>query len=140
MDFDAVIPAPFGAVGIRCHAQTLTEIRFLSPRITSYNVCYTKLLRFAFATKYSLPIIPVIAPGEWGQQVDSNSGVFEDASAKLVDHTPTLTGESDAEHLAWSHWQDIFAEHGKLVNSGKYDGLRSLEAIDAIAEESYNFV
>jgi len=90
---------------------------------------------FAFATKYSLPIIPVIAPGEWGQQVDSNSGVFEDASAKLVDHTPTLTGESDAEHLAWSHWQDIFAEHGKLVNSGKYDGLRSLEAIDAIAEE-----
>jgi len=31
MDFDAVIPAPFGAVGIRCHAQTLTEIRFLPP-------------------------------------------------------------------------------------------------------------
>ena len=90
---------------------------------------------FAFATKYQLPVIPVIAPGEWGQQVASNSGVFADASAKLVDHTPTLTGETDEEHLAWSHWQDVFAEHGRLVNSDKYDGLRSAEAIDAIAAD-----
>jgi leucyl-tRNA synthetase len=90
---------------------------------------------FAFATKYALPIVPVIAPGAWGQQIASSSGVFEDASAKLVEHTPTLTGVTSDEHLAWSHWQDIFAEHGKLVNSGKYDGLRSPDAIDAIAAD-----
>jgi methylated-DNA-[protein]-cysteine S-methyltransferase len=31
MDFDAIISAPFGALGIRCHADALSEIRFLPP-------------------------------------------------------------------------------------------------------------
>ena len=90
---------------------------------------------FAFAQGYGLPIVPVIAPGEWGQAVDTASSVFNDASAKLSAGAPILVGASATEALAWSHWQDVFAEHGKLVNSGKYDGLRSMEAVDAIATD-----
>jgi len=31
MDFAAIVPAPFGALGIRCNSDALTEIRFLPP-------------------------------------------------------------------------------------------------------------
>jgi leucyl-tRNA synthetase len=58
---------------------------------------------FAFATKYELPIKKVIA---------SDNGTYEEVVAP---------------------WQDAYAEHGTLVNSGKYDGLNFQQAIDAIA-------
>jgi leucyl-tRNA synthetase len=32
-------------------------------------------------------------------------------------------------------WQDAYAEHGTLINSGKYDGLNFEQAIDAIAAD-----
>ncbi|TVT49371.1 MAG: leucine--tRNA ligase [Denitromonas halophila] len=60
---------------------------------------------FAFATKYTLPITMVVG---------STLGAYSDVTAP---------------------WQDAYAEPGKLVNSGKYNGLRSLEAIDAIAAD-----
>ena len=60
---------------------------------------------FAFATKYGLPITMVVAS----------------------------THDSYREVVA--PWSDAYTEHGKLVNSGKYNGLRSAEAIDAIAAD-----
>ena len=60
---------------------------------------------FAFATKYKLPITMVVA---------STQNTYDDVVAP---------------------WMDAYAEPGKLVNSGKYNGLRSLEAIDAIAAD-----
>ena len=60
---------------------------------------------FAFATKYKLPITMVVA---------STHDTYSTVAAP---------------------WQDAYAELGKLVNSGKYNGLRSIEAIDAIAAD-----
>ncbi|MCZ4304246.1 leucine--tRNA ligase [Zoogloeaceae bacterium G21618-S1] len=58
---------------------------------------------FAFATKYKLPITMV---------VESTQNTYDDVVVP---------------------WMDAYGEPGKLVNSGKYNGLRSIDAIDAIA-------
>jgi leucyl-tRNA synthetase len=58
---------------------------------------------FEFAQKYSLPVKMVIA---------STSGKYDSVAVP---------------------WQEAYAEHGKLVNSGTYDGLGSGAAVDAIA-------
>ena len=59
---------------------------------------------FAFATKYDLPI-------------------------KMVIRSPQQAYQSiDAP------WNPAYAEHGILVNSGKYDGLDFSKAVDAIAQ------
>jgi leucyl-tRNA synthetase len=60
---------------------------------------------FAFATKYRLPIRMVVRS-------------TRDAYADTI--VP---------------WQDAYAEQGKLVNSGKYDGLHFQDAVDAIAAD-----
>jgi len=60
---------------------------------------------FAFATKYRLPIRMVVR---------STRDAYEDTSAP---------------------WQDAYAEHGRLVQSGKYDGLHFQDAVDAIATD-----
>ena len=90
---------------------------------------------FAFAQKFGLPIKPVVIPGKWGQRVDNSSGVFEDPSARLQRKFPIVARQGSDESLAWSHWQDCFAEHGRVVNSGRYDGMRSAQAVDAIAAD-----
>jgi leucyl-tRNA synthetase len=58
---------------------------------------------FEFAQKYSLPIRTVIA---------STSGKYEKITAP---------------------WQEAYAEHGVLVDSGEFTGLVSAAAVDAIA-------
>jgi leucyl-tRNA synthetase len=58
---------------------------------------------FAFATKYGLPIKPVIR---------------------------TAAGDTTP-----APWRDAYAEHGTLINSGKYDGLDFQRATDAIAAD-----
>ena len=60
---------------------------------------------FAFATKYRLPIRMVVR---------STRDAYEDTVAP---------------------WQDAYAEQGRLVNSGKYDGLHFQDAVDAIAAD-----
>ncbi len=60
---------------------------------------------FAFATKYRLPIKMVVR---------STRDAYEDTTAP---------------------WQDSYTEHGRLVNSGKYDGLHFQDAVDAIATD-----
>ena len=60
---------------------------------------------FAFATKYQLPI-------------------------KMV-----VRSTRDAYENTVTPWQEAYAEHGRLVNSGKYDGLHFQDAVDAIAAD-----
>ncbi len=60
---------------------------------------------FAFAGKYQLPIRMVVRP------------------------------TTDAWQNVTAPWQDGYAEHGTLVNSGKYDGLDFQQAVDAIASD-----
>lgn len=60
---------------------------------------------FAFATRYRLPITMVVRPPD---------AHYEDTAAP---------------------WQDTYAEQGVLVQSGKYDGLSSADAVDAIAAD-----
>ena len=60
---------------------------------------------FAFATKYGLPISTVVA------------------------------STCDAYQQVVAPWIEAYADKGRLVNSGKYDGLRSDQAIDAIAAD-----
>ena len=60
---------------------------------------------FAFATKYRLPIRMVVR---------SPRDAYEDTVAP---------------------WLDAYGEHGRLVNSGKYDGLHFQDAVDAIASD-----
>ena len=60
---------------------------------------------FAFATRYSLPIRMVVR---------STRDAYENTVAP---------------------WSDAYAEQGRLVNSGKYDGLHFQDAVDAIAAD-----
>ncbi len=71
---------------------------------------------FAFAQKYGLPIRQVIAPvpGEGGGGQRSSAEAF--------------TTER------WQPWYEDKA-NGVCVNSGKYDGLRHQEAVDAVAAD-----
>ena len=61
---------------------------------------------FAFALKYNLPIRQVVA----------------------------VDGETSFSHEAWAEWY-ADKQRGKLVNSGKYDGLGYEAAVDAIAAD-----
>ncbi|MFP5338368.1 MAG: leucine--tRNA ligase [Gammaproteobacteria bacterium] len=58
---------------------------------------------FEFASKYGLPIKPVVR---------------------------TSAGDETS-----APWQDAYADYGRLVNSGKYDGLDFQGAVDAIAAD-----
>ncbi|MDR1063595.1 MAG: leucine--tRNA ligase [Azoarcus sp.] len=60
---------------------------------------------FDFARKYGLPV---------RMAVRSTRGAYDDVSAP---------------------WIDAYAEHGRLTNSGKYDGLDFQGAVDAIAAD-----
>ncbi|NMF97558.1 leucine--tRNA ligase [Aromatoleum toluolicum] len=60
---------------------------------------------FAFATKYRLPIRMVVS---------STRDAYADTIAP---------------------WQDAYSEHGRLLNSGNYDGLHFQDAVDAIAAD-----
>jgi len=63
---------------------------------------------FAFAAKYRLPVRMVIA---------SPDNAYQDTAAP---------------------WQEAYAEHGLLVNSGRYDGMHFPQAVDAIAQDLEN--
>ncbi|MBD5801342.1 Leucine--tRNA ligase [Azoarcus sp. Aa7] len=60
---------------------------------------------FAFAMKYHLPIRMVVG---------STRDAYLDTTAP---------------------WQDAYSEHGRLVNSGKYDGLHFQDAVDAFSAD-----
>ena len=90
---------------------------------------------FEFAKKYAdklPPIKPVILPhgdnppskAEWQKQKDQ---------AHLNNsHTPAAM---PLEMLWEQGWNPSFSMYGNLINSGKYDGLSSFEAMEQIAED-----
>jgi leucyl-tRNA synthetase len=99
---------------------------------------------FEFARQYELPIKPVIAPlplhpglpphKRMGTSSlfteEGEGGVTPDAS--LRPSHPVQRGE---KRIALNISARAFIEPGILINSGRYTGLSSAEAIDAIAEE-----
>ena len=76
---------------------------------------------FAFATKYGLPIRQVIAPAVGASGGSAHGGA--EASAP----TPFTT----------ERWQSWYEDKtiGVCIGSGKYDGLRYAEAVDAVAAD-----
>ncbi|HEX9301314.1 MAG TPA: leucine--tRNA ligase [Casimicrobiaceae bacterium] len=78
---------------------------------------------FAFAKKYGLPIRQVI---QW---------VEGPASSVPRDGGDARRSTLDARPFSSDAWQPWYAEYGRCVNSGKYDGLGHDAAVDAIAAD-----
>ncbi|MFW9617381.1 leucine--tRNA ligase [Aquabacterium sp.] len=79
---------------------------------------------FAFAKKYGIAIKPVILP--FGNNPpDFLKGEPKDPSAASIPFESLWNGD----------WNPAFGQLGNLVNSGKFDGLSSQKAVDAIAED-----
>ena len=90
---------------------------------------------FGFAKKYNLPIKPVIAPEGYELASDSMVAGFN-ATGDVHLNPPVLHGVTGKSWIFdWHQWKCCFAEHGKLFNSGKYDGLNFEDAVDAIAAD-----
>ena len=92
---------------------------------------------FAFATKYGLPIKPVIVPASWKMQSAEAAAeaTIEPSPAIEIAPDQTVIPVDAPDESAWAEWHPEFAEYGTCVHSGIYDGMGSLEAIDAIARD-----
>src|SRR5690606_12836827 len=76
---------------------------------------------FEFASKYGLPLKPVVAPKEWHGKNIAN---FTHSTSDRQSPFPAIAVENDNnEQLNWFAWDDRFGEHGVLINSGEFDGL-----------------
>ncbi len=92
---------------------------------------------FAFASKYGLPVKPVIVPASWAARD------LEAAKGEATGPGPAMTIAPDAmtaavsrpDDSAWAEWQPAFGEYGVCVHSGAYDGMDSATAIDAVARD-----
>ncbi|MDT3670734.1 MAG: leucine--tRNA ligase [Aromatoleum sp.] len=91
---------------------------------------------FAFATKYKLAVRQVVD----AQAADSG---FQQSIADTRKNREKLPEQREfsasfskiTSDFSSSRWLDWYAAHGRLVNSGKYDGLHFQEAVDAIAAD-----
>jgi leucyl-tRNA synthetase len=81
---------------------------------------------FEFAKKNKLPIKPVVIP--WGTDPNGNPQFNRQDSSSVQGGIPL-------ESLFVRAWNPAHAMYGNLVNSGKYDGLSSKEAVNAIAAD-----
>ena len=84
---------------------------------------------FEFASKYGLPIKPVIAPKEWASKPVVT---FSHSTPDRAGVFPAIGIEGTELRLNWYAWDDRFNEHGQLINSGAIDGLDFAGAFDAI--------
>ena len=87
---------------------------------------------FAFALKYALPIKPVVGvAAPVGASFTPGSSDCKQKSSPGATDTPA--------YLAFdtTTWQDWYAEKGAgvAVNSGKYDGLKFKDCVDAVAAD-----
>ena len=73
---------------------------------------------FAFAKKYNLPIVPVVAPFMGMKEPDKSGNYITNVKAYKS-----------------AEYNEAFIGDGVLVNSGKFNGLKSEDAIPKMAEE-----
>jgi len=87
---------------------------------------------FAFALKYQLPIQPVV-----GVRTSAESMPAPGASYCEQKSTPSAGTDPSYRVFDTTVWQDWYAEKGAgvAVNSGKYDGLKFKECVDAVAAD-----
>ncbi len=82
---------------------------------------------FEFATKYKLPIKPVVVPSSWSLSTNDGSnnilkGFWDDLSFEKG--KPFIHNRQTDAALDWSlGWSNSFGERGTLINSGELDGL-----------------
>ena len=90
---------------------------------------------FYFAKKYELPIKAVIIPLDWDES-KIERGLLGATGAPRVLY-PAVIASPTSHHglLDWEEWNKLFEEHGKCINSGKYDGLAFQPAVDAISSD-----
>jgi len=83
------------------------------------------------------PIKPVIVPASWDlSKIEETKG--ESWAPRLLngaDSEISSPMDNYTNLLDWENWSDIFEQKGVCVNSGKYDGLNYLQAVDAIAAD-----
>ncbi|WP_348944618.1 leucine--tRNA ligase [Chitinibacter sp. FCG-7] len=84
---------------------------------------------FAFAKKYNLPIKRVIAPITNTLAIPQNR-----VSANGTEQIATVVINPETEEILET-WSSELAEPGICFNSGKYNGLKQREAIDAVAAD-----
>ncbi len=89
---------------------------------------------FEFARKYNLPIKPVIIPT--GFESASKSMIESiNSSGDLNISLPALHGTLGKSWIIdWSKWENCFAEHGVLFDSGEFNGLDFESASAKIAK------
>ncbi|MGB1108848.1 MAG: leucine--tRNA ligase [Gammaproteobacteria bacterium] len=83
---------------------------------------------FHFATKYGIPIKPVIVPRSWGA-----SGIVEYLNSMDGTEAVAVANSDHSDAIWWGDWDARMAEKGVLYNSGEFDGLDFNAAFDAIA-------
>lgn len=88
---------------------------------------------FEFANKYNLPIKAVIMPVNWiGAELDLDE-LFEESEITKKRY-PLIFNKNTNESLGWGLWNDKFAEHGVLFDSGEFNGLNFDQASQKISE------
>jgi leucyl-tRNA synthetase len=99
---------------------------------------------FEFANKYDLRIKPVIVPAEqYAENLtirDAEFGgtnVITGLSQGVRRYPQMLQADNPSlmNTFSWDEWKPAFAESGVLFNSGKYNGLTSQAAFDAIVAD-----
>ena len=102
---------------------------------------------FEFAHQYGLPIKPVIVPFDWPTAevtMDENPYRANDGSGERsgpVLRAPGVVDQMNRDReptprtMQWATWYSRHGEHGRCINSGKYDGLDFESSIEAIAAD-----
>ena len=87
---------------------------------------------FEFAKKYSLPIKKVIIPNGYelmSDQMVSSLGADLGLSSPVIQRT-----HGTSFMFGWRSWEDCYAEHGILFDSGEFNGLDFDAASQAISD------
>lgn len=95
---------------------------------------------FHFAKKYGLAIKPVIVPAHWKDKEmnESKMNAAVESEPFHEDRRAPALSVQDEPPLIWLEWDAGFSEKGILIHSGRFSGMTSEEAFDAIAEHLSN--
>jgi leucyl-tRNA synthetase len=86
---------------------------------------------FEFAKKYTLPIKPVIIPDGWENAGDEGVRLYQSTHFTIPSYANFVIRHRESKQLlGWGKWEPVFAERGKLVNSGEFNELNFDEAFE----------